>query len=152
MRHYILDGHNILLKKNVLKSRVPGDPAQVFNQLILRCQRFVSGKSKKCTVFFDGAPPGDIIKGIKQVQVTFSYNQTADSMIKSLIERSKNPRNLIIVSDDTEIQRFARVYSCEIQSVKRFLTDILQPSGSDYPEKPTTDDLSIEEWLRLFNH
>ncbi len=151
MRHFILDGHNILFKDNYPKNRVSGDPANAFNKLIFRCQRLISGKSKKCTVFFDGAPPGDIITGINNVQVTFSYNRSADNLIKSLIARSKNPRNLIIVSDDAEIQKFARVHSCELLSVKRFLTETLQSGESADPEKPTTDDMSIEEWIRLFN-
>ena len=151
MRHFILDGHNIIFKDNGLKGRVSADPAYAFNKLIFRCQRLISGKSIKCTVFFDGTPPGEIITGIKNVQVTFSYNRSADNLIKSLIARSKNPRNLIIVSDDAEIQRFARVHSCELQSVKRFLTETFRSGAADDPGKPTTDDMSIEEWIRLFN-
>lgn len=151
MRHFILDGHNIIFKDIGLKSRVSANPAYAFNKLIFSCQRLTSGKTKKCTIFFDGTPPGEIITGIKNVQVTFSYNRSADNLIKSLIARSKNPRNLIIVSDDAEIQKFARVHSCELLPVKRFLTETLQSGASDAPEKPTTDDMSIEEWIRLFN-
>lgn len=150
MRHYILDGHNILFRDAGLKSILSADPARALNVLIVRCQRIISGKNKKCSVFYDGAPPGNIVSGIKNVQVTFSYNRTADALIKSLIARSKNPRNLIVVSDDAEIQRYARAHSCEILPVRRFLKETLQSGESNDPEKPTTDDLSIEEWLRLF--
>jgi len=150
MRHYVLDGHNILFKDTEFKTTFSTDPAHALNMLIVRCQRIISGKKKKCSIFFDGAPPGNIASSIQNVQVTFSYNRSADALIKSLIARSKNPRNLIVVSDDAEIQRYARAHSCEVLPVRRFLKETLQSGESNDPEKPTTDDLSIEEWLRLF--
>lgn len=150
MRHFILDGHNILFKDPESKAVISTDPGRALNGLIVRCQRITSGKKKKCSILFDGAPPGNIVSNIPNVQVTFSYKRPADALIKSLIARSKNPRNLIVVSDDHEIQNFARAHSCEIQSVRRFLRDTLPSTTTDDSEKPFTDDLSIEEWLRLF--
>jgi len=151
VKHYILDGHNIMHKEPEWRSILSSNPVQALNKLILVCQRITAGKNKKCTIYFDGSPPGDIIKGGKNIQVTFSYDRDADALIKSLIARSKNPRNLVIISDDSEIQRTARAYSCGIQSVQKFLTEITSNRDTDESDKPPVNDISIEEWLRLFN-
>ncbi len=150
MRHFVLDGHNILFKDAGSKSALSSDPSRTLNRLVTRCKRIVAGKNNKCSIIFDGSPPGDIISNTDNVQVTFSYDRSADSLIKSLIARSKNPRNLVVISDDVEIQKFARAHSCRIQSVRQFLNQILQPGAADESEKTDADDLSIEEWLRLF--
>lgn len=151
MRHYLLDGHNVILKSERLKSVFSSDAGRAMNELIIRCQRIVAGKNKKCTIFFDGAPPGDLVTGSNNIHVKFSYDRTADALIKSLIARSKNPRNLIVISDDAEIQRFARAHSCALETVRNFLNSAMQTGQDEEQEKPSTDDLSIEEWLRIFN-
>jgi predicted RNA-binding protein with PIN domain len=151
MRHYVLDGHNILHRGALVKQSIKARIDLAMNALILRCQRIVTGKQSTCSVFFDGAPPGNVDKNIKNVHVAFSYDRSADSLIKSLIERSKNPRNLIVVSDDAEIQRFARAYSCTIQSVSVFLSGTFRSEDREMNEKTIPDNISIEEWLRLFN-
>jgi len=151
VKHYILDGHNIIYKNSSNQPRSTSGRAQACNGLIMRCQGLIAGTTNKCTVFFDGHPPGEIATGIKNVQVTFSYDREADTIIKSFIERSKNPRNLIVVSDDTEIKNFARVHSCTILSVAAFLKKINESGKTVDSEKPSVDDLSIHEWLKIFN-
>jgi len=151
VKHYILDGHNILHKDSGDQPRNTAGRAQACNGLIMRCQRFIAGTANKCTVVFDGHPPGEIATDIKNVHVTFSYDREADTIIKSFIERSKNPRNLIVVSDDTEIKNFARVHSCTILSVAAFLKKINESGNTGESEKPSVDDLSIQEWLKIFN-
>lgn len=150
MRLYIIDGHNVLFRENRLNLNFSNDPARAMNRLILRCQRLVSGKNISCRIIFDGNPPGDIITTVAGVRITFSYENSADALIKSLIARSANPRNLIVVSDDVEIQKYARVNSCKILSVPNFLSVLSDSSELNETEKPTSDDTSIEEWLRLF--
>jgi hypothetical protein len=151
MRHYVLDGHNILHRGDLAKQSIKARPDLAMNALILRCQQIVTGKKSTCSVFFDGAPPGNVNTHTRNVHVAFSYDRSADSLIKSLIERSKNPRTLIVVSDDAEIQRFARAHSCTIQSVSVFLSGTLRSEERETDEKTIPDNVSIEEWLRLFN-
>jgi len=150
--HYILDGHNILHQDPGVKRTLSSDPSHAINGLISRSHRFIAGKSNKCTICFDGHPPGDINTNIKNIQVTFSYNRDADSLIKSLIARSNNPKNIVVISDDTEIQRFARVHSCGIISTSQFLNQRRFGPEQDSIDKPDTDDLSIQEWLQLFKN
>lgn len=150
MKQYILDGHNILLTNSEMRAIFRTDSARAMNSLILFCQRLTAAKNTVCSIFFDGDPPGEIVSNIKNVHVTFSYRTTADTLIKSLIARSQNPRNLIVVSDDTAVRSYARTYSCTVISATDFLKRNAPTQRPDELEKRSADDLSIEDWLRLF--
>jgi hypothetical protein len=151
MRQFILDGHNILHQDQELKGLLTSPrPERALQLLIARSQRIVSGKKSKLTIVFDGFPPGEVPVDATNVQVRFSRDRQADEIIKSLIERSRNPRNLVVVSHDTEIIRYARVHSCSVESPRQFLARLSAASPDAGDEKPETGDITVQEWLRIF--
>jgi predicted RNA-binding protein with PIN domain len=149
MNQFILDGHNILHRDKRLKARLAANQGLAMNSLVVMCQRLQSGKNKKFSIIFDGHPPDGMSAALSGISVTFSYDETADSRIKSLIELSRNPRTVVVVSDDHEIRNFARAHSCSVLSPRQFLD--MASTTADDTEKQIGDDLSVDEWLRLFN-
>jgi WD40 repeat protein len=106
------------------------------------------------TIVFDGAT--DVIdypQSGSSVNVVFSHNATADDQIVRLIELSPNPKIIVVISDDRELQRRARLLDARIMSV----TDFFQRSegGKSKRSKPflSGEDLSEieEELLDLFS-
>ena len=151
MRQFILDGHNILHQDKEFKGLLTSPhPERALQLLIVRSKRVVSGKKSKLTIVFDGFPPGEVPVDAANVQVRFSRDRQADEIIKSLIERSQNQRNLVVVSNDTEIIRYARVYSCSVESPRQFLARISAASPDTGDEKPEAGDITVQEWLKIF--
>jgi len=119
--HYILDGYNILKKIPYLSNRHLSQGRQGFLDLIKRFN--LCGKNK-VTVVFDGrsdvvAPPHrtDFI-------VLFSEDETADDLIKKVVKKSKNPRQVIVVSDDRELRFEVKRLSARVISVEEFTKKI----------------------------
>ena len=67
--------------------------------------------------------------------VTYSYNQTADDLIETLIATDKNPQRLRVVSNDNRIRLAARRGRCQVFSCEAFM-DWLQAGGRGADEKP----------------
>ena len=68
--------------------------------------------------------------------VTYTFNQTADDLIETLIATDKNPQRLRVVSNDNRIRLAARRGRCQVFSCEAFL-DWLMASGDSAEEKPT---------------
>jgi predicted RNA-binding protein with PIN domain len=68
--------------------------------------------------------------------VTYTFNQTADDLIETLIATDKNPQRLRVVSNDHRIRTAARKGRCQVLSCEQFI-DWLQAGGRSGDEKPT---------------
>ncbi len=125
---YIIDAYNIINHTTftTLCKKIPCLPAGRNPQRALL--DFLNGrrplrKSKhKIIVVFDGYPKGSAQKLEEtDIDLVFSKEETADARIKRMVEASKNPKNIAVVSDDREIQFFIKsVGACSI-SVDEFI-------------------------------
>ena len=85
------------------------------------------GKGIKCTLVFDGFGQN---KHENNINVKFSKTGvgpdygTADALIKHLIEKSKNPKLLKIVSSDREVSSFAKECGSRILSSESFWGEV----------------------------
>jgi predicted RNA-binding protein with PIN domain len=118
--HYILDGYNIVHK---IPSFRRSSAQESRDRLIryLQTRRPQGSIKNKVTVVFDGTT--DVIdypQGSSSVNVVFSHSVTADDHIVRLVERSSNPKIVIVVSDDRELQQRARLLDARILSVADF--------------------------------
>jgi uncharacterized protein len=151
MRHYIIDGHNVLHASAMLRKILLKTETKAYSALIMLCERFQLTRNITLTIIFDGFPPEDFTGATGNVTVGFSHNRNADSIIRNLIAESKNPRILIIVSNDHEIRNYARIHGCDLLTAEEFLQSSNRSSPDSASEKPIHDDVSVAEWLRLFN-
>ncbi len=74
------------------------------------------------TIVFDGQP--DIWGGESsaEVRVLFSSGETADDLIKRMVENTERPAEIVLVTDDRELGYFCRTNGAQIWSVAQFLT------------------------------
>lgn len=83
--------------------------------------------SNKITVIFDGQ--ADISHAqTSSVKTIFSHNESADDAIKKMVINSSNPKNIVVVTDDRDIQYSVRAQGAQVLPVTQFLSK-LSPSA-----------------------
>ena len=74
----------------------------------------------------------------------------ADEMIKKEIEKSKNPKNLVVITSDTNLKDFARKCSCTIISSEEFLKLFNSSTSSEEESKRIQELENPNEFKKLF--
>ena len=120
--HYLLDGYNIIHKIPGLDSKKL--ESQRENLIYLIQARSPQGSRKNAvTIVFDGQPGfGGFDIAAKYPRVIFTSGETADDRIKKIVEQAKNKKNIVVVSDDKEIQFYVRSLGAKIMAVADFLS------------------------------
>lgn len=118
--HFILDGYNIVKQASPFSDLAIDVARERFIRAIERYQPQGSRRNQ-VTVIFDGRP-GNVSPVVSaSVKVIFSYDESADDRIKSLVEASDNPRNMVVVTDDREIQYYVKGLGAGVWPVKAFM-------------------------------
>ena len=148
MKHYIIDGNNVIGKIKSLKNLQQKDKQSSREKLIFMVDNFLHSKKVKCTVHFDGFEQISIKSA--HCKITYSNEQTADDKIKTQIEQTRNRKNLIVVSSDNNIKEFARVCSGEVLKSEDF-GKLIRHRNSDNEQKKI-DEMknNIDEFKKLF--
>ena len=118
---YIIDGYNIInhaeFKNNCPKSKV----SQYALAKLIKNKR-LCGKNRSIIVF-DGYPPNNItVDSHDEIEMVFSKDLSADEKIKNFVERARNPKNIVVVSDDNEVRLIAKVHRAGILGVEEFIS------------------------------
>ncbi|MFH1655847.1 MAG: NYN domain-containing protein [Candidatus Omnitrophota bacterium] len=119
--HYVLDGYNIIKqlpsqsKKKLKFSR---------NALIqfIEENRPQGSNKNKVTVVFDGKEDILPYKIATSSEVIFTKNESADDRIKKIVEKAKNPKQLVVVTDDRELRFSVRLNGAKLMSVVEFIS------------------------------
>lgn len=147
MRHFIIDGNNLIGKMPALKSK---DKISERENLAFILERYFSKKKNKVSLHFDGHQTLPIkVSGIK---IYYSGSRTADEMIKQEIERSNNRKNIVLITSDTNLKEFAKVCSCSVMNSEEFNTEITSINDKN-EESKIIESLSrqTDEFKKLFN-
>ena len=119
--HYILDGYNITHK---LTSLQVGSIQQSRDRLL----RYIHTKhpqgslKNKVTIVFDGSNEVlDYPQDTHPIDVVFTHNISADDHIIQIVKNSTNPKIIVVVSDDKEVQNRALLLDAKVIGVKEFL-------------------------------
>ncbi len=143
LKRYLIDANNLIGKIPELK-KVKNNSSR--DKLILLLQRYFSSKKVRVTIFFDGYP-AEIIKS--NFEIVFSYNQTADELIKKTIEISVRNKNLNVISSDIEVYSFAKECGCTPIKSEEFYKNIISSKSECSDDKPSQ--IEINEFKKLFN-
>ena len=119
---YIIDAYNII---HHAKFRYPHKRIKDSRSSLLEFIRFrrLTGSTKnKITLVFDGYPDKEE-SGRKDsnIEIIFSKDKTADERIKKIVETARNPKNIIVVSDDKEIRFFVKAAGAHCLNVEEFI-------------------------------
>jgi predicted RNA-binding protein with PIN domain len=145
---YIIDGNNLIGKISSLMNLQKKDKQASREKLVFMLDRYFSKKKFKIALHFDGHPNTAI--NSSRMKIVYSENLTADDRIKKQISQSKSPRNLSVVTSDSNLAQFARVCSCNVISSEKFVAEI-NKSGLNSDEQSIIDSMNnIDEFKKLF--
>ncbi len=150
MLHYIIDGYNVLKQLPHLERRTLKDGRFGLIRYFEICRPQGSIKNK-VTIVFDGKSevnlPSQYELRKTNLEIVFSQDETADDKIKKLIRRIPNPKQVIVVTDDRELQQGVRMYGIKAIPVKEIVRKKShQPDEKNVKIKAT---LNIEEMERI---
>lgn len=147
MKHYIIDGNNLIGKIKSLNQIHKKNKKQSAEKLTFIIGRYFNFKKASVSLHFDGfQSDGMKVPGIK---IIFSESTSADEKIKNEIGISKNPKNIILITSDSNLAQFGRVCSCQVVKSEEFSKQLLS-SGFD-EEKLRIEELNnTEEFKKLF--
>jgi predicted RNA-binding protein with PIN domain len=117
---YVIDGYNII--KHTLYIRLTAKK-KYFNPNLadfIRLNKLCGSPNNAVTIVFDGYPPArNSIEG--GMNIIYSGEKSADQKIRELIERSKNPKGIVVVTNDKEIRTFCGLFGVAVMNVEEFL-------------------------------
>ncbi len=149
--HYVLDGYNILKQVSRISKRKLKEGRTDFIRMLDESSRL---KKQRVSLVFDGFPEieGPRLKFREGFEVKFSRKISADDKIKSLVEQSKLPGEIVVVSDDREIGFFTKSLGAKVISVEDFLSWIFKrEEDSDSKLKAQSNDknLSFQDTIAI---
>jgi predicted RNA-binding protein with PIN domain len=148
---YLIDANNVIHRHPMLREQAKKDIEGAGERLIVLMTGFAEQGRKKIVVVFDGTRHGGKSISPSLHSVVPASGENADQTIKTLINTSKNPRNLVIVSSDMEVARYGKLHACRIMSAAEFISLLSKTKNNLDDEKPSS--LSVkerEDWLKLF--
>lgn len=148
MLHYLIDGNNVIGKSSFLKKLQSKAKQSSREKFALIVERYFVKRNAKVSLHFDGHPKGQI--KIAKGKIIYSENLTADEMIKKEIERSKNPKNLVVITSDSNLKDFARKCSCKIISSEELLKQFNSSTSNEEESKRIQELDNPNEFKKLF--
>ena len=138
--------------------QIPGwhrDKSGARRRLVVQLGEFVRITRARVAVVFDGAPDRELPAGsaFRGVKVEYAdRGSIADVKIERLVESSKDPRGLTVVTSDRRLATSVRARGATVVrsgEFRRMLEDTRarQPEVDDGEETPVGN---VEDWLRYF--
>ncbi len=148
MKHYIIDGNNLIGKIKTLNQIHRKNKKQSAEKLAFILSRYFNTKKASVSLHFDGVSRDETkISGIK---IYYSGKISANEKIKEEIARSKNPKNIILVTSDNNLAEFGRVCSCHVIKSEVFAKELLASVESDEEKKRIQELNNPDEFKKLF--
>jgi predicted RNA-binding protein with PIN domain len=120
MKHYIIDGNNLIHKHSGWSELFNRAPDEAARALVLSCEAFLKiYPSYTISVIFDGHTPPVSSSSIKIYATT-----PADLKIKSILRNTQNPKHVVVVSSDTEVWNYARLNTATAIRSEDFLKQL----------------------------
>ena len=146
--HYIIDGYNVINKISFLNCRKLRDSRDALLKFIdLRHPQ--GSRSNKITVVFDGRDGVFNFNCNYGSSIVFTKNTSADDYIKSFVEQSGNPKNIVVVSDDKDIMFYCRSKGAMIMAVIDFIKKGYKTSNTSKQKDGDFSEISYLERKKI---
>lgn len=132
IRHYIIDGNNLIGKDRDLFSLQLTSPQSSRERLCCVLGGYFAGKSFLVSLHFDGYAQEAI--RVPGLRIEYSDSQTADEHIKAQIARADKPSNICLVTSDFNLADFARKCTSSVVPSEEFLRMIKTGTKSSLEE------------------
>jgi hypothetical protein len=145
---YLIDGHNLIGHMPGLRLDDPDDE----QKLIERLRMYLVRVGKTGTVIFDKGLPGGAAKWSNtMLEVRFAPQpKTADEVIRQRLEREKNPRGLVVVSADRDVQVAAKRAGAIVKHSAEFAREVLAPPAATSQKEKGLSKEEVEAWEKEF--
>jgi predicted RNA-binding protein with PIN domain len=119
---YIIDAYNLINHPAFKPAHKPALNIQQALADFIKLNKLTGSKNNNVMLVFDGYPPSfeDVPRG-NGLRCMFSCSKEADEVIKKIIEDSASPKNIVVVSDDKEVQLTSRFLQAQICNVAEFI-------------------------------
>ena len=145
MKHYIIDGNNLLGKTQHLSKINKKDKSEAARKLALIIGRYFNQKKVLVSLHFDGVSR-EVIK-VNGIKIFHSGKLSADEKIKDEISNSKNLRNIVLVTSDKNLADFGRVCSCDVIKSEEF-SILLSKQKLSQEKESIIEDLKDETFFK----
>lgn len=155
--HFIIDGYNLIKQTPGLnKSSLELSRASLIQ--FIKISRPQGSQNNRVTVVFDGSTAltigGQANASISWpayqdsgTRVIFSQGMSADEKIKELVESADNPKNIVVVTNDRDIQSCVRRLQARIKTVQEFTNIFKASPPGNSPEN--RQKISAESAMRI---
>ena len=127
---YLIDAFNLIHKiGSMCDSPTPQNDLIQF----IKLNRLIGSSNNRVVIVFDGHE-GTGIYPEREYQLIFSGDRTADDEIKTLVMKTKNKSQLVVVSDDRDVRDFARREGAKVKRTEDFLSKANRPISFHAPE------------------
>jgi len=119
---YIIDAYNVINHPVFSRSHKKTKDCQRAFLEFIRINKLCGSSKNSITVVFDGfQPASDPAIRFPEGTLIFSQEDSADNVIKRLVEESMQPKEIRVVSDDKEIRLFIKFSGASGLSVEEFV-------------------------------
>jgi len=159
-RQWLIDAYNVMHQLSDVESVMNRDISEARRLMAYKVERLCAQKNRRAHLIFDGAPD---IMPIRQNHLTieYSYPDDADTFITRQVSKKGQGHKWIVVTDDRELRRNARINGAELMYSRQFCS-LLTPQkvskkqgrpNKVHPSKKADVDVpdeEVREMLRLF--
>jgi predicted RNA-binding protein with PIN domain len=148
----VIDGNNLLGSWGSLSQR-PGDQR---HEVVKRVVAFSRARNSKVILVFDGASfrPDQQKQAFGNVSLRFpDHGKDADSVIRSIVQSSAQPRDWIVVTSDKALYSYLKTLGASILRAHEWNAqerELQRRSHSDPDEDKPDHETDVEGWLRRF--
>ena len=119
---YIIDSYNMINHPQFRSKAKPSKSIQQALHDFIRFNKLTGSVKNTVVLVFDGYPASNSeICEEEGYTWIFSRKIQADEEIKKIVEQSAQPRNIIVVTDDRQVQLTALVFHANICTVNEFI-------------------------------
>jgi predicted RNA-binding protein with PIN domain len=124
-RHLLLDGYNVLRKIRRFADLSLEDGRRALIRFVQETRPQGSHRNS-VTIVFDGREDVVSLDFPADVRVIFSKGESADEAIKRIVQESRSPREIVLVTEDRELGYCCRNLGAEIWSVAGFTAQAMK--------------------------
>ncbi|MFA6358070.1 MAG: NYN domain-containing protein [Candidatus Omnitrophota bacterium] len=117
---YIVDAYNLI---NHPKFKAVKHSENIQQCLVdfVKINKLTGSSNNRVILVFDGYPPQQDLPQDFCLTCMFSRDIEADEVIKKIVEESAVPRNIIVISDDKQVQLMSRLLHAQVRGVEEFI-------------------------------
>lgn len=146
--NYIIDGNNLIGKISSLMNLQKKDKQASREKLVYILDRYFIQKKASISLHLDGHQAGRV--NSSKMEIIYSENLTADEKIKKQISQSKSPRNIIVITSDSNLAQFAKKCSTTVISSEKFFAEIRKSPQTDEKQNRIDSMNNTEVYKKLF--